>query len=305
MWENHTDTSISTQGQKEKIGITLTRGIATVMPSVTARVACENRGPAWILAYSSPDNKTDHTSNVLIKYKTDGILVREILDGEADLEGYGVVMVDEANERTLSTDILLGKLKDIALSRQCDFKLLISCSTETDAKKLSGYFDSAPVFKIPRRRLRNLISHMKKMEEGLVNQAVARTLEIHVTQSRLTQQPGDILVFLPVQQEIEGVDQMLRQLTKACGHGQLIICPIIHAQALEPTPQGAGKVVLATSVAETSLLILTGIHYVIDSGFCIMKSYHPTAGVESALLSPISKALAVQRAEQAGSMCAM
>lgn len=108
------------------------------------------------------------------------------LDGEADLEGYGVVMVDEANERTLSTDILLGKLKDIALSRQCDFKLLISCSTETDAEKLSGFFDSAPVFKIPRRRLRNLISHMKKMEEGLVNQAVARTLETHVTQSRLT-----------------------------------------------------------------------------------------------------------------------
>ncbi|KAI5320113.1 hypothetical protein L3X38_039821 [Prunus dulcis] len=68
------------------------------------------------------------------------------------LEGYGVVMVDEANERTLSTDILLGKLKDIALSRQCDFKLLISCSTETDAEKLSGYFDSAPVFKIPLKK---------------------------------------------------------------------------------------------------------------------------------------------------------
>lgn len=73
---------------RKKIGITLTRGIATVMPSVTARVGCENRGPAWILAYSTPDNKTDHTSsNVLIKYMTDGILVSEILDGEADLEG--------------------------------------------------------------------------------------------------------------------------------------------------------------------------------------------------------------------------
>lgn len=144
MWENHTDTSISTQGQKQKIGITLTHGIATVMPSVTARAACENRGPAWILAYSSPDNKTDHTSNVLIKYKTDGILVREILDGEADMEGYGAVMVDEANERTLSTDILLGKLKDIALSRQCDFKLLISCSTETDAKELISHISKFP-----------------------------------------------------------------------------------------------------------------------------------------------------------------
>lgn len=112
-------------------------------------------------------------------------------------------------------------------------------------------------------------------------------------------------MFLPGQQEIEAVDQMLRQLTKACGHGQLIICPIIHAQALEPTPQGARKVVLATSVAETSLLMLTGIHYVIDCGFCVIKSYHPTAVVGSALLSPISKAMAVQRAEQAGSMCAM
>lgn len=176
-------------------------------------------------------------------------------------------------------------------SLRCDFKLLISCSTETDAEKLSGNFDSAPVFKIPRRRPRNLISHMKKLEEGLVNQAVARTLEIHVTQSRLTQQPGDILVFLPGQQEIEAVDQMSRQLTKARGHGKLIICPIIHAQALEPTPQGAREVVLATSVVETSLLMLTGIQYVIDSGFCMIKSYHPTAGVESALISPISKAL--------------
>ncbi|PQQ04642.1 pre-mRNA-splicing factor ATP-dependent RNA helicase DEAH1-like isoform X1 [Prunus yedoensis var. nudiflora] len=186
----------------KKIGTTLTRGIATVMPSVTTRVGCENRGPAWILAYSTPDNKTDHTSNVLIKYMTDGILVREILDGEADLEGYGVVMVDEANERTLSTDILLGKLKKAA---------------ESDK----------PHEEVGRR---------------LGEPSSGRTLEIHVTQLRLTQQPGDILVFLPGQQEIEAVDQMLRQLRKARGHGKLIICHIIHAQALEPTPQGAREI---------------------------------------------------------------
>ncbi|KAL6274412.1 hypothetical protein ACE6H2_025104 [Prunus campanulata] len=92
---------------------------------------------------------------------------------------------------------------------------------------------------------------MKKLEEGLVNQAVARTLEIHVTQSRLTQQPSDILVFLPGQQEIEAVDQMLRQVRKDRGHGKLIVCPIIHAQALEPTPQGAREVVLATSACSS------------------------------------------------------
>ncbi|XP_027338668.1 pre-mRNA-splicing factor ATP-dependent RNA helicase DEAH1-like isoform X2 [Abrus precatorius] len=240
------------------------------------------------------------SEKTILKYMTDGMLLREFL-GEPDLASYSVVMVDEAHERTLSTDILFGLVKDIARFRP-DLKLLISSAT-LDAEKFSDYFDSAPIFKIPGRRYPVEINFTKAPEADYLDAAIVTSLQIHVTQP-----PGDILVFLTGQEEIETAEEILKHRTRGLGTkiAELIICPIyanlpteLQAKIFEPTPEGARKVVLATNIAETSLTI-DGIKYVIDPGFCKMKSYNPRTGMESLLVTPISKASAMQRAGRSG-----
>ncbi|KAG5229520.1 pre-mRNA-splicing factor ATP-dependent RNA helicase [Salix suchowensis] len=244
----------------------------------------------------------DCTSDkTVLKYMTDGMLLREFL-GEPDLAGYSVVMVDEAHERTLSTDILFGLVKARYSPFRPDLKLLISSAT-LDAEKFSDYFDSAPIFKIPGRRFPVEIHYTKAPEADYLDAAVVTVLQIHVTQP-----PGDILIFLTGQEEIETAEEIMRHRTRGLGTkiAELIICPIyanlpteLQAKIFEPTPEGARKVVLATNIAETSLTI-DGIKYVIDPGFCKMKSYNPRTGMESLLVTPISKASAMQRAGRSG-----
>ncbi|MED6192049.1 Pre-mRNA-splicing factor ATP-dependent RNA helicase DEAH1 [Stylosanthes scabra] len=240
------------------------------------------------------------SEKTILKYMTDGMLLREFL-GEPDLASYSVVMVDEAHERTLSTDILFALVKDIARFRP-DLKLLISSAT-LDAEKFSDYFDSAPIFKIPGRRYPVEINFTKAPEADYLDAAIVTSLQIHVTQP-----PGDVLVFLTGQEEIETAEEILKHRTRGLGTkiAELIICPIyanlpteLQAKIFEPTPEGARKVVLATNIAETSLTI-DGIKYVIDPGFCKMKSYNPRTGMESLLVTPISKASAMQRAGRSG-----
>ncbi|KAL6554780.1 Pre-mRNA-splicing factor ATP-dependent RNA helicase DEAH1 [Orobanche gracilis] len=240
------------------------------------------------------------SKKTILKYMTDGMLLREFL-AQPKLESYSVVMVDEAHERTLSTDILFGLVKDVARARP-DLKLLISSAT-LDAVKFSNYFDFAPIFKIPGRRYPVEIHFTKAPEADYVDAAIVTTLQIHATQS-----PGDILVFLTGQEEIETVEEILKHRMRGLGTkiAELIVCPIyanlpteLQAKIFEPTPEGARKVVLATNIAETSLTI-DGIKYVIDPGFCKMKCYNPRTGMESLLVTPISKASAMQRAGRSG-----
>lgn len=169
--------------------------------------------------------------------------------------------------------------------------MLISSAT-LDAEKFSDYFDSAPIFKIPGRRFPVEIHYTKVPEADYLDAAVVTVLQIHVTQP-----PGDILIFLTGQEEIETAEEIMRHRTTGLGTkiAELIICPIyanlpteLQAKIFEPTPEGARKVVLATNIAETSLTI-DGIKYVIDPGFCKMKSYNPRTGMESLLVTPIQK----------------
>ncbi|PNX97746.1 pre-mRNA-splicing factor ATP-dependent RNA helicase dhx16-like protein [Trifolium pratense] len=240
------------------------------------------------------------SEKTVVKYMTDGMLLREFL-AQPELDSYSVVMVDEAHERTLSTDILFGLVKDVVRARP-DLKLLISSAT-LDAEKFSNYFDLAPIFKIPGRRYPVEIHYTKSPEANYLDAAVVTALQIHATQS-----PGDILVFLTGQEEIETVEQILKHRVRGLGTkiAELIICPIyanlpteLQAKIFEPTPEGARKVVLATNIAETSLTI-DGIKYVIDPGFCKMKTYNPRTGIESLLVTPISKASAMQRDGRSG-----
>eukprot|EP00873_Tetraselmis_striata_P011748 jgi/Tetstr1/432012/TSEL_021488.t1 len=281
-----------------KIGCTQPRRVAAM--SVSARVADEvgvKLGHEVGYSIRFEDCTSDKT---VIKYMTDGMLLREFL-GEPDLASYSVMMVDEAHERTLHTDVLFGLVKDIARFRP-DLKLLISSAT-LDAEKFSEYFDYAPIFRIPGRRYPVDIMYTKAPEADYLDASVVTALQIHVTQPA-----GDVLIFLSGQEEIEACEELLKQRTRGLGSkiGELIIAPIyanlpsdLQAKIFETTPPGARKIVIATNIAETSLTI-DGIRYVIDPGFCKQKSYNPRTGMESLVVTPVSKASAMQRTGRAG-----
>ena len=285
-----------------KIGCTQPRRVAAM--SVAARVAEEmsvKLGSEVGYSIRFEDCCTDKT---VIKYMTDGMLLREFLR-EPDLASYSVIIIDEAHERTLHTDILFGLVKDIARFRK-DIKLLISSAT-LDAEKFSSFFDDAPIFRIPGRRFPVDIFYTKAPEADYIDACVVTVLQIH-----LTQPMGDVLVFLTGQEEIEVCQEQLTERTRKFGTKmkELIILPIyanlpsdLQAKIFEPTPPGARKVVLATNIAETSLTI-DGIIYVIDPGFCKQKSYNPRTGMESLVVTPVSKASANQRAGRAGRVAA-
>ena len=290
------------EGGTKKIGCTQPRRVAAM--SVAARVA-EEMGVKLGREVGYSIRFEDCTSEkTILKYMTDGMLLREFLS-EPDLSSYSVLIIDEAHERTLHTDVLFGLVKDIARFRP-DLKLLISSAT-LDAEKFSSFFDDAPVFRIPGRRFPVDIFYAKAPEADYIDACVVQTLQIHVTQPR-----GDILIFLPGQEEIELCTELLTERMKRLGSrvGELLIRPIyanlpsdMQAQVFEATPEGARKVVIATNIAETSITI-DNIIYVIDPGYCKQNSFNPRTGMESLVVVPISKASANQRAGRAGRVAA-
>ncbi|KAI8981883.1 P-loop containing nucleoside triphosphate hydrolase protein [Mycotypha africana] len=176
-----------TKGGK-KIGCTQPRRVAAM--SVAARVA-EEMGVLLGQEVGYSIRFEDCTSEkTCVKYMTDGMLLREFMT-EPDLASYSCMIIDEAHERTLSTDILFGLIKDIARFRP-DLKLLISSAT-MNAQKFSEYFDDAPIFNIPGRPYPVEIYYTKAPEANYLRAAITQVLTIHVTQG-----PGDILVFLTV-----------------------------------------------------------------------------------------------------------
>ncbi|WFD03067.1 RNA helicase [Malassezia obtusa] len=268
--------------------------------SVAARVAEEmgvRLGRECGYSIRFEDCTSDDT---VVKYMTDGMLLREFLTNP-DLGNYSAIMIDEAHERTLNTDILFGLIKDIARFRP-DLKLLISSAT-LDAEKFSMFFDDAPIFYVPGRRFPVDIHYTPQPEANYLHAAVTTVFQIHTTQPK-----GDILVFLTGQDEIDAATESLQQTTRALGGkiAELIICPIYanlpgdqQARVFEPTPAGARKVVLATNIAETSITI-DGISFVIDPGFVKQNSYNPRTGMSALSVVPCSRASVNQRAGRAG-----
>uniref|UniRef100_A0A8C9Y8Z8 RNA helicase n=1 Tax=Sander lucioperca TaxID=283035 RepID=A0A8C9Y8Z8_SANLU len=285
-----------------KIGCTQPRRVAAM--SVAARVAQEmsvKLGNEVGYSIRFEDCTSERT---VLKYMTDGMLLREFLT-EPDLASYSVIIIDEAHERTLHTDILFGLIKDIARFRS-DLKVLVASAT-LDTERFSCFFDDAPVFRIPGRRFPVDIFYTKAPEADYLEACVVSVLQIHVTQS-----PGDILVFLTGQEEIEACCELLQERCRRLGSkiAELLVLPIyanlpsdMQAKIFNPTPPGARKVVVATNIAETSLTI-DGIIYVIDPGFCKQKSYNARTGMESLIVTPCSRASANQRAGRAGRVAA-
>ncbi|RKF54165.1 Pre-mRNA-splicing factor ATP-dependent RNA helicase-like protein cdc28 [Golovinomyces cichoracearum] len=281
-----------------KIGCTQPRRVAAM--SVAARVADEmgvKVGNEVGYSIRFEDSTSDKT---LLKYMTDGMLLREFMT-EPDLGGYSALMIDEAHERTVHTDILLALVKDLARERP-EMKLLISSAT-MNASKFAEYFDDAPIFNIPGRRYPVDIHYTPQPEANYLAAAITTVFQIHTTQGK-----GDILVFLTGQDEIEAAEQNITDISRKLGSRvpELVICPIyanlpseLQSKIFEPTPTGARKVVLATNIAETSLTI-DGIVYVIDPGFVKENIYNPATGMSKLVAVPCSRASANQRSGRAG-----
>ncbi|XP_060799719.1 probable ATP-dependent RNA helicase DHX40 [Neoarius graeffei] len=258
------------------------------------------------------------TKDTLIKYMTDGCMLREILT-DPSLTQYSVVILDEVHERSLNTDILLGLLKKTpsrgSRDRVLPLKVVVMSATlETD--KLSGFLGDCPVFSIPGRTYPvkelfcNLLGPKEKDGSAYVKAVVKVALDVHTNEAC-----GDILVFLTGQSEIEKACDMLFEKAESIDYRYdvndrtvkgLLILPLYGSmptdqqrQIFHPAPAGVRKCVVATNIAATSLTI-SGVRYIVDSGFVKQLNHDSRVGLDILDVVPISKSEAQQRAGRAG-----
>jgi pre-mRNA-splicing factor ATP-dependent RNA helicase DHX38/PRP16 len=272
------------------------------------------------------EDQTDQNGKkTLIKYMTDGILLRETLQ-ERDLDAYSCIIMDEAHERSLNTDVLFGILRKI-VARRNDFKLIVTSATLNTAK-FADFFGGVPVFKIPGRTFPVDVMFAKTPQEDYVEAAVKQALQIHLGQG-----PGDILIFMTGAEDIEASGYYIQERLAAVGEDAppLEVLPIysllsadLQAKIFLPTPDNRRKVtraphlliaahhfhhtadshhpfqvIIATNIAETSLT-LDGVKYVIDCGYCKLKVFNPKMALDVLAPTPISCANANQRKGRAG-----
>ncbi|KAJ6000642.1 hypothetical protein N7481_001051 [Penicillium waksmanii] len=239
------------------------------------------------------------SSKTMIKYMTDGVLLRESLV-QTDLDKYSCIIMDEAHERALNTDVLMGLLKKV-LARRRDLKLIVTSAT-MNSDRFSRFYGGAPEFIIPGRTFPVDLHFSRTPCEDYVDSAVKQVLAIHVSQGA-----GDILVFMTGQEDIEAtcdlVDERLKLLNDP---PKLSILPIYsqmpaeqQAKIFERADAGVRKVIVATNIAETSLTV-DGIMYVVDAGYSKLKVYNPRMGMDTLQITPISQANANQRSGRAG-----
>ena len=280
------------RGLAAQIGCTQPRRIAAT--SVAARVASELESEVGdVVGYKIRFNdKVKRTSS--IKFMTDGILLAEI-QSDPLLRGYDTIIVDEAHERSLNIDFLLGFLKRL-LPRRPDLRVIVSSAT-LETARFSQFFGGAPVIEVSGRTFPvDVLYRPPREDEADLADAVANTVdEITDLDPR-----NDVLVFLPGEREIREAVAELEQ--RALPH--TVVLPLYarlsgaeQQRVFQSLPQR--RIVLATNVAETSLTI-PGIVYVVDSGVARVNRYNVRTGVTQLLVEPVSKASADQRKGRCG-----
>ncbi|NBA97917.1 ATP-dependent RNA helicase HrpA [Pseudomonas sp. R5(2019)] len=295
------------RGQHGLIAHTQPRRIAA--RSVATRVAEELGTPLGALVGYQVRFEDQSDANTLVKLMTDGILLAET-QHDRFLERYDTIIVDEAHERSLNIDFLLGYLKTL-LPRRPDLKVIITSAT-IDLERFSEHFDKAPIIEVSGRTYpvdtwyRPLTAEQdeegNRVEDDLtVDQAILATLdEIAAFERSEGKRPGDVLVFLPGEREIRDAAEMLRKAQLK--HTEILplyarLSPAEQQKIFQSHP--GRRVVLATNVAETSLTV-PGIRYVIDSGTARISRYSYRAKVQRLPIEAVSQASANQRKGRCG-----
>jgi len=232
------------------------------------------------------------------------------------LSRYSVIMVDEAHERSISSDILLGLLKKIRKKRP-DLRIIISSAT-LQAEDFRNFFsehneettsdgkqngDIASIISLEGRTYPIDILYLEVPAEDYLEKAVSVVIDIHTNEPK-----GDILVFLTGREEIDQAVQAISERSAQLPPGSQSILPLpLYAglptdqqmYVFEEAPENYRKVIFSTNISEASVTI-DGIVYVVDSGFVKLRAYNPITGIESLTSTPVSKASAAQRAGRAG-----